>query len=182
MLNTSRPKRGRGRPAGAGWRTHALPLVAACVALPLAWSASAGADTPGRYTMSPTEGGVIRLDRETGAMAFCTGKDGEWSCKDMPESENALRKRIEQLEAEKRAFAAERELWAGSAGENKSETPDTDAPPSAEAVPTPPGNLPVPNERDVDKLFDYVEGMVKKFKERIERLEREAEKKPEIPL
>jgi NADP-dependent 3-hydroxy acid dehydrogenase YdfG len=35
---------------------------------------------------------------------------------------------------------------------------------------------------DVDKLFDYVEGMVKKFKERIERLEREAKKDPEIPL
>ncbi len=40
----------------------------------------------------------------------------------------------------------------------------------------------MPNERDVDKLFDYVEGMVKKFKERIDRLEREAHKEPDTAL
>ncbi len=58
-----------------------------------------------------------------------------------------------------------------------------DGPPAGDTVPpAPPGDLPVPNERDVDKLFDYVEGMVKKFKERIDRLEREAKKQPETPL
>lgn len=40
----------------------------------------------------------------------------------------------------------------------------------------------MPTEKDVDKLFDYVEGMVKKFKERIDRLEREAKKEPDVPL
>ncbi len=47
--------------------------------------------------------------------------------------------------------------------------------------PAPPGDLAVPTERDVDKLFDYVEGMVKKFKERIQRLEKEAQKE-QTPL
>jgi hypothetical protein len=159
------------------WLAGALAAVAAMPA----WAATG--DATGRYTMSPTEGGVIRLDRETGAMAFCSGSAGSWSCKDMPESENALKKRIEELEGEKRALEAERRLRDGLLGGGPSaKAPGAGEPPAGDTVPPPPGDLPVPNERDVDKLFDYVEGMVKKFKERIERLEREAKKDPEIPL
>jgi hypothetical protein len=127
--------------------------------------------------MSPAEGGVIRLDRETGAMSFCSGTGGNWACKDMPESETALKKRLEELEGEKRALEAERQLRDGPLP-----GPSARAPEAGDAVPAPPGDLPIPNERDVDKLFDYVEGMVKKFKERIDRLEREAKKEPEVPL
>ena len=87
--------------------------------------------------------------------------------------ESELKKRVEQLEAEARALEAEKRLRDGPLG----------APSAGDAAPPPPpGDLPVPNERDVDKMFDYVEGMVKKFKERIDRLEREAKKQPEVPL
>jgi hypothetical protein len=154
-----------------------LRLAGALALLAAAPSWAAGEDA-GRFTMSPAEGGVIRLDRETGAMAFCSGTAGNWSCKDMPEAESALRKRVEELEGEKRALEAERRLRDGP----QTKAPETGEPPAADAVPAPPGDLPVPTERDVDKLFDYVEGMVKKFKERIDRLEREAKKDPEVPL
>jgi len=165
---------------GGDWvRIFGAAALAVALAAPAPASA-AGEQDAGRYSMSPTEGGVIRLDRETGAMSFCSGKEGEWTCKDMPEMESALRKRVDELEGEKRALEAEKRLRDGALGggpvtkESEGET--------GEAVPAPPGDLPIPNERDVDKLFDYVEGMVKKFKERIERLEREAKKEPEVPL
>lgn len=158
------------------WKDGRSWLFGALVALAAAPAPAAGND-PGRYTMSPTEGGVIRLDRETGAMAFCRGTEGNWSCTEMPESESALKKRVEELEGEKRALEAEKRLREGTPGPSAAAP---DAP--GEAVPAPPGDLPVPTERDVDKLFDYVEGMVKKFKERIDRLEREAKKEPEVPL
>ncbi len=137
--------------------------------------------------MSPTEGGVIRLDRETGAMSFCAGKDGAWTCKDMPEQESELKKRVEQLEGERRALEAEKRLREGPLGGPVAKAPESGnqpgSPPAGDTLPpAPPGDLPVPNERDVDKLFDYVEGMVKKFKERIDRLEREAKKQPDVPL
>lgn len=148
-----------------------LPLALATAALP-------AEEQAGRYSMAPAEGGVIRLDRETGAMSFCTGKDGAWACKEMPQQESELKKRIEDLEAEKRALEAERRLRDGALGGG----PTAKAPEGDLLPPAPPGDLPVPNERDVDKLFDYVEGMVKKFKERIERLEREAKKEPDVPL
>jgi hypothetical protein len=149
----------------------------------LAGPACAVGDEPGRYTMSPTDGGVIRLDRETGTMSFCTGKAGEWSCKLLPDSESDMRKRIEELEGEKRSLEAERNLAEREGPEPPAHEPPAHEPPFGDtAPPAPPGNLAIPNEKDVDKLFDYVEGMVKKFKERIERLEREAKKDPEIPL
>ena len=165
----------RGLKDGRPWR---LAGVFAVLAAGTAWAA---ADAPGRYTMSPTEGGVIRLDRDTGTMAFCSGSEGNWSCKDMPESESVLKKRVEELEGEKRALEAEKRLRDGPPGPG-AVAPDAVEPPAGDAVPPPPGDLPMPTERDVDKLFDYVEGMVKKFKERIDRLEREAKKDPEIPL
>jgi uncharacterized protein (UPF0335 family) len=143
------------------------------VLLALSGPASAAGEEPGRYSMSPTEGGVIRLDRDTGAMSFCTGKEGDWTCKLMPDSEGELQKRIDRLESEKRSLEAEKNL-------RESAPPE---PPAGDTVPpAPPGDLAVPTEKDVDKLFDYVEGMVKKFKERIERLEREAKKEPDVPL
>ncbi|HEX2839766.1 hypothetical protein [Hyphomicrobium sp.] len=154
------------------------PWVLASLAAVLG-SAAWAAEDPGRYTMSPTDGGVIRLDRETGAMAFCSGKEGSWSCKDMPETESALKKRVEELEGEKRALEAEKQLRDGAPS---AKAPAPGEPPSANAVPSPPGDLPIPNEQDVDKMFDYVEGMMKKFKERIDRLEKEAKKEPETPL
>ncbi|WP_295555648.1 hypothetical protein [uncultured Hyphomicrobium sp.] len=151
----------------------------AIVASPV-WAA--GEDASGRYTMSPTEGGVIRLDRETGAMSFCSGAAGNWSCKDMPETENALKKRLEELEAENRALEAEKQLRGAPPPGPSATAPEAAVPPGEAPPPAPPGDLPIPNERDVDKLFDYVEGMMKKFKERIERLEREAKKDPAVPL
>ena len=162
-----RPDQSRASPRG---------FVALGALLVLAPSAMAAGEAAGRYTMSPTEGGVIRLDRETGAMSFCTGKDGAWACKEMPESENDLTRRVEELERENRALRAQ-------AGRPPAHPPASEPPAAGDLVPpAPPGDLPVPTERDVDKLFDYVEGMVRKFKERIDRLEREAQKEPGVPL
>ena len=167
--------------------TARLWLVATLVAVFATPASAAGEDT-GRFSMSPTEGGVIRLDRETGVMSFCAGKDGAWTCKDMPEQESELKKRVEQLEGERRALEAEKRLREGPLGGPVAKAPEPGSnqpgsPSTGETQPpAPPGDLPVPNERDVDKLFDYVEGMVKKFKERIDRLEREAKKQPDVPL
>ena len=178
LYSLTRGRRGH-RSWGVSCDRGSLALGALLVLAAPAWAAG---ETSGRYTMSPTDGGVVRLDRETGAMSFCTGKDGAWSCKDMNEAETELKKRVEELERENRALKAEgrRVPAQPPAG---SHPPASASPAPGDTVPpAPPGDLPVPNEQDVDKLFDYVEGMVKKFKERIDRLEREAQKEPDIPL
>lgn len=166
----------------AFFRASLAGAVLGALALPVL--AETTATDTGRYTMSPAEGGVIRLDRETGSMSFCSGKEGEWSCKPMPETESELKKKVEDLEAEKKALEAERRLREGLFGSlsprsgQSGEQPNPDVKPA----PAPPADLPIPNEKDVDKVFDYVEGMVKKLKERIDRLEKEAKKDPDVPL
>lgn len=170
----------------SGWKSAAggLAVGLGCgLAGPGAWAQPAES---GRYSMSPAEGGVIRLDRETGAMSFCSGKDGEWSCKPMADTESELKRKADALDADKRAREAERRLREGLFGSlsPRSGQPGTDAPaaPDETLPPAPPADLPIPNERDVDKVFDYVEGMVRKLRERIDRLEREAQKEPDVPL
>ncbi len=148
-------------------------VLAGLCALGAGSALAAGDDQSGRYTLAPTEGGFVRLDRETGAMSFCTGKEGDWTCRPMADAEDKLKSRVDELEAENKALREQKSA-------------DAEPPPPVGALPdsvppAPPGDLPVPTEKDVDKLFDYVEGMMKKFKERIKRLEREAQK-DETPL
>lgn len=139
---------------------RSLVRGAVCALTAISASSALAADEPaGRYSMSPAEGGgVIRLDRETGAMSLCTGKEGEWTCKPIHEKAPT------------------------SAPTPQADATPPDQAPNDAAPPAPPGDLKMPTERDVDQLFDYVEGMVKKFKERIERLEEEAKKEPATPL
>ncbi len=98
-----------------------------------------GADAPGRYAMSPTEGGFVRLDTQTGAMALCNRIDA------LEKENQKLKDDIKRLE------------------ETFAETPG--------AGPDGPKSFTMPEEKDVDKAFDYVESMIKKFRERMKKLE-----------
>jgi hypothetical protein len=143
-----------------------IGAIGAGICAPALLIAAANAEEqPGRYTMTPTDGGFVRLDKQTGAMSFCSGKEGDWNCKPMPDSQQQLQSHIDELERENKTLKEH-----GPADGPEAGIPGDTVPP------VPPGNLQVPNEEDVDKLFDYVEGMVKKFKERIQRLERETQK------
>lgn len=123
-------------------------------AMPLpSMGAEAGAQ---RFTMSPADGGVVRLDTATGAMSVCSGKEGAWSCRDIAEGGDSARKRLEALEQENKALKDEvRRLQ--------------------DAAVTPPGDavkpFAMPEEKDVDRAFDYVESLIRKFRERIKKLE-----------
>ena len=71
------------------------------VLLLCAFPAHATDDKPGRYTMSPADGGgFVRLDTETGAMALCQRRDAEWSCREMAEPNRGLGDEVERLRAE----------------------------------------------------------------------------------
>lgn len=54
---------------------------ATLAALALAGAAVADtADNAGRFTMSPVDGGFLRLDKETGAVAMCARSGTAWAC------------------------------------------------------------------------------------------------------
>lgn len=131
------------------------------------WQISNAAEPSGRYSMSPADGGFVRLDTQTGAMALCANKDGSWSCSDIAESSDAARKRLEALERENQSLKDEvRRL------EETAIVPPVEGPKS----------FAMPDEKDVDKAFDYVESMIRKFRNRIKKLEEQEGAEGGTPL
>ncbi len=135
----------------------------------------------GRYTMSPADGGFVRLDTLTGAMAMCrrsgTGAEADWACEDMRDESAKLRADNERLLAENAALKAEnRRLEETLLG------PDPkDGERNGTSRPGPAFKL--PSEQDVDQAFSYLQGMLKKFREKLEELEKTTPReKKETPL
>ncbi len=141
----------------------ALALLAGLAVTP--YSLAAGDDEAGRYSMSPADGGFVRLDRKTGAMTFCTKADASWNCSPMGDAQQSTNAELEKLQAENKDLKDSKrnlEEMLGMADPDKPKAPETGstAPP-----------MKVPSEQDVDQAFDYIEGMVKKFRERMKKLE-----------
>ncbi|MBL8564959.1 MAG: hypothetical protein JNM89_04510 [Hyphomicrobiaceae bacterium] len=139
-------------------------------ALVLAAAAPAGAacaeDAASRFTMTPSPDGLVRLDTTTGAVSLCAKKDGEWACRALPDDQKTLQDRVAKLEEENRSLKDENRRLEDVMGLNGK-------PGTGEAGPGRPApeKLPLPTEKDVDKAFDYVEGMLRKFRERLKKLD-----------
>lgn len=54
----------------------------------------------GRYAMTPTEGGFLRLDTQTGSVSFCTVKDGLSLCRAGADEKAALEAEVSRLSRE----------------------------------------------------------------------------------
>ncbi len=62
----------------------------------------------GRFSMTPTQGGFLRLDKETGAVSFCTVEAGLSLCRVSADERAALEKEIERLRRENTELKAAR--------------------------------------------------------------------------
>ena len=143
--------------------TRTSGLLAALTAMAIAAIAGpavAQGDKGGRFAMSPVEGGMMRLDTETGAMSLCKRAGDQWACEPLPDS---ARTQAEALDKTKRELAEARatirhleEMLLGKDGDMKPADKPT---------------FRLPSEQDVDQAMDYVERMLKKFRERLKQLE-----------
>jgi hypothetical protein len=75
-------------------------LLAAAIARAEAPAAEPLQNEPGRFAMSPAEGGMLRLDKQTGAVSFCTAEGGLSVCRAAAEERAALQAEIERLARE----------------------------------------------------------------------------------
>jgi hypothetical protein len=123
-------------------------------------------ETGGRYSMTPTANGVVRLDTQTGAMSLCTGTTGQLSCQDMNDSQRTLTAEIDRLRAENKSLRDQLDQSDKALGLNDN-GPDAPKP-----------KFTLPTEQDVDKAFDYLEAMAKKIHERLDKLQEQQERGP----
>jgi hypothetical protein len=82
------------------WRLALIAALSCCCARALAEAPAPQAppsSQEGRFSMSPTQGGFLRLDRETGAVSFCTVEQGLSLCRISADERAALEKEIADL-------------------------------------------------------------------------------------
>ncbi len=128
-----------------------LALIASGIAL-LSAEALAGTFDPQqpegqRYSMSPVEGGFLRLDRETGTVSYCTVKEGVSAC---------------------RASAEERETFEAELSRLRQENAELKSRLAAVPRPPPPPSA-VPSEEEMERALSFTE----RFMRRIMRIFRE---------
>lgn len=137
--------------SSARTRLSARPALLACALLlavapgAVAWAQSSSPPIPpgepGRFTLQPVQGGLLRLDTRTGAMSFCAARGGSgqnWQCEPVPDDRAALEAEIARL----RDRLARLEAPGG--------VPDIAAPP----LPAPPAGKDAPAGRDAPARKD----------------------------
>ena len=169
--------------------TLALAVSAiALITLPAKAAPPAEPDRPGRYIMQPVDGGVLRMDTESGAMSLCVKRGTALTC-DPVQDDRAGQKEAERLALENRELKAdikrlEEHMGLGDkpqarapvdgspadGGPSNSGRPDAGRP--DEGRPVSRGNkFELPSEEDVDKALTYVERMLKKFRDKWKDIE-----------
>ena len=113
-------------------------VFAALVFTSLGAAAQAQDAANGRYSMTPVEGGFLRLDTRTGEVSMCRPAGDNVQCRAAPESQSALQSEIDRLAKEN---ADLKSRLAGRAG---------DAAPSR-------------TQQEMDRALDYAERFMRRM-------------------
>ena len=133
---------------------------------------TAGAvETDGRFSMTPTDDGFLRLDSQTGAVALCGRSDGDWICNPVADSQLASQSKLAALKKENSDLKAEIEDLQRALNAQLTDGKPSDG--------TNPG-FNVPSEQDVDKLMGFLENLARRFKGMVKELKENNE--PGRPL
>jgi len=164
-------------------RLAAAVVAAACIVGPVAAEQPAPDSDNGRYTMSATSDGVIRLDTRTGAISTCSNAEGiGWSCYAVPDERAAMDAEIGRLQAEndrlKAQLASRDQTVTGKidealpkdqalpkADQLQKADPKSAEPKPAEPKPVEPKSadgsrkieIPLPSDQDMDRVMTFVE-------------------------
>ena len=131
-----------------------------------------GAAAANRYIMTPTDGGFVRMDTQTGILSFCTTESGTVSCKLSQDDRVAILRQLDQLKTKNKELKEEnRRLEDMLLGDGK----DKDKGMSGRKR-----TFKLPSEKEVDQALGYIERMYKKFRDKIKELE--TDKKDGTPL
>ncbi|WP_024516732.1 hypothetical protein [Bradyrhizobium sp. Tv2a-2] len=155
--------------------TGLLAMTFSCAALGSA-VADSGPDTEnGRYTLSQTADGFVRLDTRTGAVSTCGNNGNGWACYAVPDERKAMDTEIGRLQAENerlRAQLASRE--GASSGKTDEALPKSDKQVAPKAESEPRIEIPLPSDADVDRVMSFLERAWRRLVEMANRVQRDA--------
>jgi hypothetical protein len=155
-------------------RTLSAAVLTALLLTP-ALAAGDVAEAPGasndRFTMSPVEGGFLRLDKRTGAVTMCTRAANDWSCKPVEDRTSAAPSgELARLEEENKALKDRVKALETTLETSKPSASAEDGGTLLEGPPC--GKAKLPSDAEVDQALDYMERIYKKIRDRIKDLDK----------
>jgi hypothetical protein len=157
-------------------------IAAAALIACLGGIATAGAqsisDTEiGRYALSPTADGVIRLDTRTGAVSTCSNSGTGWACYAVPDERAALDAEIGRLQADneklKAELAAREPTVTGKIDEPLPKTDSLKKPEPKVADGERKIEIPLPSDRDMDRVMSFLEQAWRRLVEMANRMQKD---------
>jgi hypothetical protein len=143
----------------------------------------------GRYAMSATPDGVLRLDTRTGAMSTCSNSAAGWACYAIPDERAAMDAEIGRLQADNEKLKAQ--LAARGpvvTGKIEEALPKSDALPKDESQPKSDSlrkaepkaaegerkiEIPLPSDRDMDRVMSFLERAWRRLIEMANRVQKD---------
>jgi hypothetical protein len=138
----------------------------------------------GRYALSPIADGVIRLDTRTGAVSTCNNAGAGWACYSMPDERAALDAEIGRLQAENERSKAELETLRAELAASQPEVKGKvdEALPKSDSLKKPEPKtaegerkieIPLPSERDMDRVMSFLERAWQRLVEIANRMQKD---------
>ena len=163
-------------------------LLIAAAAVLLADGAALAQTRPdtenGRYALSPAGDGVLRLDTRTGAVSTCNNSGAGWACYAVPDERAAMDAEVGRLQAENEMLKADSEKLKAElaareptvAGKTEEPLPKSDSLKKSEPKVTEGERkieIPLPSDRDMDRMMSFVERAWRRLIEMANRLQRD---------
>ena len=131
----------------------------------------------GRYVLSPVADGVIRLDTRTGDVSTCTNTGTGWACYTVPDERAALDAEIGRLQADneklKAQLAAREPVVSGKIDEPLPKSDSLKKPEPKVAESERKIEIPLPSDRDMDRVMSFLEQAWRRLVEMANRMQRD---------
>ena len=131
----------------------------------------------GRYALSAVADGVIRLDTRTGAVSSCSNSGAGWACYAMPDERAALDAEIGRLQADnerlKAELAAREPVVTGKIEEALPKADSLKKPEPKVAEGERKIEIPLPSDRDLDRVMSFLERAWKRLIEMANRVQKD---------
>ena len=131
----------------------------------------------GRYALSSTPDGVLRLDTRTGAVSTCNNTGAGWACYAVPDERAALDTEIGRLQADneklRQELASREPVVTGKIEEPmpKSDSLKKSEPKVAEGERK--IEIPLPSDRDMDRMMSFLERAWRRLIEMANRVQKD---------
>ena len=166
-----------------------IALMAAAMAIGGAAAGPMPDTENGRYTLSPVNDGIIRLDTRTGEVSTCSNNGNGWACYAVPDERAALDAEIGRLQADNEKLKTESEKLKTQLAERdatvtgkideplpKSDPLNKSEPKVAEGerkIEIPKIEIPLPSDRDMDRAMTFLEQAWRRLVEMANRVQKD---------